>query len=160
MTTRLTRRIAVTAALLTLGGGVALASATAAGADGTLRLTTVVGVNTDLDLGAPGSSAGDVQVFRDDVLRGGRPVGIATGSCQLTELTATRLVGSCTATLVFSDGSSLTAQGAFQEDPSVGPSGYRWAVTGGTGRYSGASGTVTGEFVPDTDRVDVTIRLR
>ncbi|WP_138759476.1 allene oxide cyclase barrel-like domain-containing protein [Modestobacter altitudinis] len=161
MTTRRTRRAATTATLVAvLGGCITLAATTAADADDTLRLTTVVGTNTDLDLGDAGPSAGDVQAFRDDVLRNGQVVGYTTGSCQVTEFGETRLVVACTATVVFADGSMITTQGASQEDPAVGPRGFEWAVTGGTGRYTGVGGTVTGEFVPDTDRVDLTIRLR
>jgi len=58
------------------------------------------------------------------------------------------------------DGSALTAQGAAEEDPREGPAGFRWTVTGGTGRYRGAGGEVVGTFRPDSDVVDLEVRLR
>jgi hypothetical protein len=158
--TRRTRRTAVAAAVLLAGTGAALAVVPAASAGTTLRLTTVAvpDRNTDLDLGAPGPSPGDTQVFLDDVQRDGRTIGTSGGSCTLTALSESRLAGACTATLVLPRG-QITAQGAFDEDPAAGPDGFTWAVTGGTGRYAGAGGEIVGVFRPGTDVVDLEVRL-
>ncbi len=147
--------------VLVAGAASALAVLPAAAADQPLHLTTVAvpDRNTDLDLGQPGPSAGDTQVFLDDVQRDGRTVGTSAGSCTLTTISDTRLAGACTATLILSEG-SLTTQGAFDEDPATGPAGYTWAVTGGTGRYAEAAGEVVGAFRPGTDTVDLEVRLR
>jgi hypothetical protein len=59
----------------------------------------------------------------------------------------------------FKDGSSLVVQGAGEENPQLGPTGFRWAVTGGTGTYRGASGEAIGTFRPNTDTVDIEVRL-
>ncbi|WP_164701676.1 allene oxide cyclase barrel-like domain-containing protein [Modestobacter sp. KNN46-3] len=139
--------------------GSLLTVASAAADDRPLRLSTEVIRNTDLDLGDPGSSAGDTQVFLDDVRRDGRSIGSSVGSCTLAEFTETRLVGSCTATLMLPKG-TITVQGAFGETLSEGPAGYVWAVTGGTGRYADAGGEVRGTFRPDTDIVDLEIHFR
>jgi hypothetical protein len=154
------RTLAAAVALAAVGAGTAVALAPAAGADETLRLTTVATASTDLDLGEPGPGPGDTQVFLDEVRRDGRVVGGMTGSCTVAVFTEQRLVAACTATLLFDDGSSITTQGAGDEDPQVGPTDFRWAVTGGTGRYRAAEGEFVGTFVPDSDTVQVVVRLR
>ena len=156
-----TRRTALAAAVLLAGAGTALAVVPTAAADPTLRLTTVAVPerNTDLDLGAPGPSTGDTQVFADDLRRDGRTVGTSTGSCTVAALSESRLVVACTATLTLPRG-QITTQGVADEDPAAGPTGFTWAVTGGTGRYAGAGGEVVGTFRPDSDVVDLEVRLR
>jgi|1186.fasta_scaffold266144_2 hypothetical protein len=159
-----TRRAPLLVLALAAGTGATMVLAAPAAAAPTLRFTTVAQQNTDLDLGTPGPGAGDVQVTLDDVQRDGHSVGFSTGQCTIAVFTESRLVGACTTTLVLRDG-SLTAQGAFEENPQEGPDGFRWAVTGGTGRYRGASGELTGTFreenSPDgADLVDIEIRLR
>ena len=155
--------VGITAAALAATGTVLLVTVPAT-ADQTLRLTTIASGNTDLDLvpGEPG--AGDTQVFHDEVRRDGRRVGTSEGACTITSASATSLAAYCAATVLFDDGSSLTLQGGFEEDPSVGPSEFRWAVTGGTGRYRAAGGEATGTFraeqVDGFDAVDLEIRLR
>ena len=149
--------LGITGAVVVAGS--LLAVVPAAAGDQPLRLSTEVIRNTDLDLGDPGPSAGDTQVFLDDVRRDGRSIGTSAGSCTLVEFTETRLVGHCTATLTLPKG-AITAQGAFSENPNEGPTGFVWAVTGGTGRYADAGGEVTGTFRPDSDVVDLEIRLR
>src|SRR4051812_32019324 len=96
-----TRGITLTAAVL-VGAGSLLVAVPAAAGDHPLRLTTIAAPdrNTDLDLGAPGPSAGDTQVFLDDLQRDGETVGTSAGSCTLPMFTETRLVGICTATLM------------------------------------------------------------
>ncbi len=158
--TRRTRRTALAAVLLA-GAGTALAVVPATAADQPLRLVTVAvpDRNTDLDLGEPGLSAGDTQVFLDDVQRDGRTVGTGAGSCTITAVSESRLAVTCTGTLTLPEG-QLTLQGVGEEDPTVGPTSFTWAVTGGTGRYSGAAGEATGTFRPGTDLVDLEVRLR
>jgi len=147
--------------VLVAGAASALAVLPAAAADQPLHLTTVAvpDRNTDLDLGDPGPSAGDTQVFLDDVQRDGRTVGTSAGSCTVTTISESRLAAACSATLLLPEG-SLTTQGAFDEDPATGPTGYTWAVTGGTGSYAGAAGEVVGTFRAGTDTVDLEVRLR
>jgi hypothetical protein len=73
-------------------------------------------------------------------------------------VTGQRLVAHCENTLVLAHG-TLSSQGVFEEDMAEGPTGFTWAITGGTGRYRGASGEAVGVFVSDTDDVNVTITL-
>jgi hypothetical protein len=149
----------VTGAVL-VGAATTLVVVPTATADQTLRLTTVKvpDRSTELDLGAEGFSADDTEIFVDDVQRRGRSVGSQAGSCTVATVSETRLVGLCTTTLTLADG-SLTTQGVVDEDPSQGPAGLRWAVTGGTGRYAGAGGEAVGTFRPDSDIVDWEIHL-
>lgn len=159
MSRTVTRPAVIGAAGAVLVAGSLLTVVPAAAGDRPLRLSTEVVRNTDLDLGDPGPSAGDTQVFLDDVRRDGRSIGSSAGSCTLAEFTETRLVGHCTATVTLPQG-TITMQGAFGEDPSEGPAGFVWAVTGGTGRYTDAGGEARGTFRPDTDIVDWEIRFR
>ncbi|KGH45670.1 hypothetical protein IN07_16395 [Modestobacter caceresii] len=159
MSRTVSRPAAIGAAGVVLVAGSLLTVVPAAAGDQPLRLSTEVVRNTDLDLGDPGPSAGDTQVFLDDVRRDGRSIGSSAGSCTLAEFTETRLVGHCAATLTLPKG-TITVQGAFDENPSQGPTGYVWAVTGGTGRYADAGGEVRGTFRPDTDIVDLEIHVR
>ena len=80
---RSARRTVLAATVLVSGAVSALVVLPAAAADPPLRLTTVAvpDRNTDLDLGAHEPSAGDTQVFLDDVQRDGRTVGTSAGSC-------------------------------------------------------------------------------
>ena len=154
-TPRSIRRPLLVAAALLAGAGTTLAVVPSASADSSLRFSTVkVAENsTEFDGGPAGFSAGDGEIFVDDVQRRGRSIGSAAGSCTLALVSEARLVGLCTSTIALSDG-SLTTQGIFDEDPSQGPAGFRWAVTGGTGRYAGAAGEAIGTFRPDSDIVD------
>ncbi|TQN38075.1 hypothetical protein FHU33_4755 [Blastococcus colisei] len=161
MTITRSRRAVLAATVLLAGAGAALAVAPTAAADQTLHLTTVKvpDQSTELDLGAPGFSTGDTEIFVDEVQRRGRAVGSSTGSCTLALVSDTRLVALCTTTILLPEG-TVTTQGAFDENPQQGPEGFRWAVTGGTGRYTGTAGEAIGTFRPDSDIVDVVIRLR
>ena len=147
--------------VLVAGAASALTVLPAAAADQPLHLTTVAvpDRNTDLDLGAPGPSTGDAQVFADDLQRDGETIGTSTGSCTIAALSESRLVVTCTATLTLPRG-QITAQGVADEDPGTGPTGFVWAVTGGTGRYTDAGGEVVGTFRPDSDVIDLEVRLR
>jgi hypothetical protein len=160
-TSRSIRRPLLVAGALLAGAGTTLAVVPSASADSSLRFSTVkVAENsTEFDGGPAGFSAGDGEIFVDDVQRRGQSIGSAAGICTLALVSEARLVGLCTTTIALADG-SLTTQGSFEEDPSQGPAGeIRWAVTGGTGRYAGAAGEAVGIFRPDSDIVDWEIRL-
>jgi hypothetical protein len=164
-TSRRTRRSALAAAALVATAGTTLALTQVAAADQPLRLATVSvdGADTGIDLGTPGLSPGDTDVFLDDVQRSGQTIGAEAGRCTVVIVSDSRLVAACTATLMLPEG-QLAVEGVNDEDPQVGPTGFVWAVTGGTGRYAAARGEVVGTFRPDTgsdtDTVDLEVRLR
>jgi hypothetical protein len=150
------------AVLLALGVIVGLVAVPAAADDPsgtTIRYLSTHPRNTDLDLGASGFSAGDQQVFVNDAVHAGKRIGQEVGVCQIALASSTRLIATCQSSLVLRGG-TLTTQGVFQEDPRKGPTGLTAAVTGGTGRYAGATGQSVGTFVPGTDDVNVVITLR
>jgi hypothetical protein len=115
--------------------------------------------NTDIDLGAPGPSAGDQQVFSDGLFQNGRRVGTSTGVSQVVALTSTSLSAQVVSTATLPAG-QLTTQMAFTEVLANGPPKVlRSAITGGTGSYRNGRGECRGEFIINTDDVEVTCRI-
>jgi hypothetical protein len=114
-----------------------------------IRVTAVTAQANDLDLGEPGDSLGDQFIFSDDLFRGGEKVGIAGGVATLV-----RLEPMVSATLQFVATAELprgqiTVQGLVTFTD--GPSTFRLAITGGTGRFRDASGVLIAEEVSDTE---------
>jgi hypothetical protein len=97
-------------------------------------------------------SIGDEIVFAGDFYIGTRKVGSDGGDCKLVRLPA---IYHCVATNSFAEG-QLTAQ--FLADFTQTAPG-RFAITGGTGKYRGASGEVTYVDHPEPQRDDVTFRF-
>jgi hypothetical protein len=93
-------------------------------------------INNFVDLGPPGPSPGDLYVWVDNLFLPGstRDVGDAVGRCTLID----PAIGSFGCTTVSSiNGSTLTTEGILYNVPGVVSVG---SITGGTGRYRGASG--------------------
>jgi hypothetical protein len=97
-------------------------------------------------------TVGDEIVFAADFYVGERKVGTDGGDCKLVRLPA---IYHCVATNSFAKG-DLTAQ--FLADFTRTAPGH-FAITGGTGKYRGASGEVTFVDNPDPQRDDVTFRF-
>ena len=93
------------------------------------RATTFV----QIDNGRKGSSAGDISTFTHALTERGGPVGRDQGYC----VRILRGTSECTMTTVLRDGRIMVA-GSFDD---VGVN--RLAVTGGTGAYTHASGSVS-----------------
>lgn len=123
-------------------------------ADG-YQFLSVTDQSADIDVGDPGPSLGDYFVFHDNVykLRYGHhrrhhreAVGELNGQCTTTQLTGEEDgSGQCLVTASMPDG-DLTVQGAFHFQSET----ATFAVTGGTGSYSGASGEVHAKFLSET----------
>ena len=96
-------------------------------------------------------SKGDQIMFRDELLRNGQVIGHDGGTCVVTEFAAAEadpIKLACQVTFELPDG-QIATQGIATNNP-VKP----LAVTGGTGRYVGASGdTVLTEFGDGTGSV-------
>ncbi|TDB78369.1 hypothetical protein E1165_01270 [Micromonospora sp. KC723] len=90
-----------------------------------------------LDLGPAGMSLGDMDVYSGNAIRDGRKVGRGGGSCQAIHIGGKNITMQCLITMELERGSvtmqSLWARGANPLD---------MAVTGGTGAYRNARGTV------------------
>jgi hypothetical protein len=97
-------------------------------------------------------SVGDEDVFAADFYVGATKVGSDGGDCKLVRLPA---IYHCVATNSFAGG-DLTVQ--FLADFTQTAPGH-FAITGGTGKYRGASGEVTYVDNPDPQRDDVTFRF-
>lgn len=105
----------------------------------------------ELDLGDPGFSAGDRFVFTNKLLdENGERAGQDGGFCDIVNLSGRNVTSQCIVTAQL-DGGDLTVQGIVDFS---GPGGFVVAITGGTGRYTGAEGSVEGQ-----DQADGTTQL-
>jgi hypothetical protein len=166
-------------AVLAACGTAGLAAAAASGAASSARTVRIVRYYAfDINNGGkdpgfipvPGTSPkvfsqGDELIINDQIttthrVRGGYPiVGYDAGVCTLTRIPekfAEQTYANCVVTAVWKRG-SLTVQGAVrfksqQAQPAV------LAVTGGTGRFSGASGTMRVTFTRQFKILAITLR--
>lgn len=126
---------------------VAAAAADAARA-ATVRLTSGVPAFTVVDLGAPGHSAGDLNVFQAPVIPAGRLLGVQT---TLRVAAGAQVVQGALA-FDLPDG-QLAVDGVSQLDPTstglIAGRPFTRAVVGGTGAYAGMRGEVTSTRRPD-----------
>ena len=166
------RRVGSGAAVTTVVLGAILASGAgdsraADAAPITMQFGAVTVQSIRLNVGAPALSIGDRLVFSHTLtdLRDGKTTGLSGIECALTSVTTSKPKGDqkartsarshCVATIVLTDG-QIAAQGLTDL---VDPAGaFELAVTGGTGKYSGAAGTVrkAGGKDKGTYTVDVT----
>ncbi|MFI2190437.1 hypothetical protein [Streptomyces sioyaensis] len=110
----------------------------------------------DVD-GSSGPSQGDEFVISGNLLRGGVPVGTYSQICTLTRTApADEFDLQCAADLALPLG-QLTVQGRFTVT-GAGPGNIDLAITGGTGRYRTAHGTVHGDNVSGTE-TQLTVHL-
>jgi hypothetical protein len=96
---------------------------------------------TDIDVGPAGESQGDMTVVTRPVLRrpGGAAIGRTDVSCVKTDVSIPgRPFLLCRGLFRFTDTSTITFEGGFRFPDETTST---LAVTGGTGRYFGASGT-------------------
>jgi hypothetical protein len=114
-----------------------------------IRVTAVDAQDTFLDLGEPGDSLGDQSVFSQDLFRKGEKVGTAGVVCTLVRLEPmVSATAQCVATAELPRG-QITLQGLLTFTD--GPSTFRIAITGGTGRYRTAHGVAIVEEVSETE---------
>jgi len=129
------------AAVVALAVLAAAAPAARGGKGETLRLVAIQKQQQFIDLAPTGPSLGDQLVFSDTVYRNGREAGTDGAVCSITQVVPPYAVATyqCVATIRLRNG-QITVQGLneFQGEGDPGP--FRFAITGGTGAYSGASG--------------------
>jgi hypothetical protein len=110
-----------------------------------------------IDLGAPGISVGDQAVFATALSRDGRPYGTSGGSCTVAIVNADgTFTASCQATAQTIDGITATQSLVTFRNGLQPP--FKLAITGGTGRFSGAGGEVEVRQITDTTE-DYIVRL-
>ncbi|MGW4164309.1 allene oxide cyclase barrel-like domain-containing protein [Streptomyces sp. NPDC004788] len=91
-----------------------------------------------VDLGPAGPSLGDMDVYSGTALKDGRGVGRGGGSCQVISITDGQTTTQCVITMEV-EGGSLTMQSLWTKGDTA---PLDMAITGGTGDYGGARGTV------------------
>jgi hypothetical protein len=145
---------ALSAAALGTAGFLALPAAGAGGGGGGHDAhgdSFTVGVrevdSVELDLGETGFGLGDRFIFSEDLLKRGKVVGSDHGECTLTRMHGETGWFQCAVTAVFYGKGQITVQGAFRftEDET---GRFSLPVTGGSGKFTGASGVVV---VDETD---------
>ena len=138
--------------------GVLMSAPAAAAADGkgkrVLRIIATENQFQFLDLGTAGPSLGDELVFSERLTRRGRPVGVSGGVCTATQVEPPydELTFHCVATLKLRRG-QITLQGLIEVQGEDDPGPFTVAITGGTGRYSGAGGKAVIREVSPTKSV-------
>ena len=131
----------IVSGFLVAGGGGIVSSVTSLTATAATTLTVIehAAKSTYLDLGKPGYSRGDLSIFRNKIYdeADATIVGWDQGIC--TVISTKQHSWECVGTVFVDDGgSSITFENPFYDfEDSVG------AVKGGTGAYSGATGTFT-----------------
>jgi hypothetical protein len=128
-----------------------------AGTQQTLNLQDVAApINTFVDVGTPGPSVGDMEVFRDTLVwaNDGSPAGKSEGRCTLIELSTHQFECAIVTTL---QGGTITTEGIGVLAPGAMSTA---AITGGTGVYENASGHATLVFHPGGGPSVVTLDLR
>lgn len=125
--------LAGVAALLTLGVATN-GSAEQAQSSATIRVQSELTAMNRVDNAPAGESAGDLFVFTERLSRGGRRIGRITRSCVLVQPPA---LFECTFTAALAGGRL-----AVSEQADLTKKAFTGAITGGTGRYRRARGTV------------------
>lgn len=97
---------------------------------------------TAIDLPPKGPSVGDRYEFASMLHRHGHVAGRVEADCSTVDATYKAL--QCNLVVIQSDG-SITLQGAYLNKPlpGVGGTHEEYAITGGTGAYAGATGSMT-----------------
>jgi hypothetical protein len=128
-------------AITALGVLVFGSAAMAHGKSKPLRLVGTPIQSDFIDLGAPGPSLGDEFVASETLSRRGHEVGEAGIVCTTTEVVGPYDVQTlhCVATLSLRKG-QITLQGLIEVQGMDDPGPFTVAITGGTGKFRGASG--------------------
>lgn len=152
LTTR-TRTVALTAAAIAaMGAGTALTTAGSASAHShptSIHLVAGTGKVAFDDLGDSGPSLGDTVVLNQPLTRHGKPVGRVHNVG--VEVDTSRQLFQATGTLTL-HGGTVEFAGLVSQTPH-----FVLAVTGGTGRYQGASGHLTFDFPHNRQLITLTL---
>jgi hypothetical protein len=124
----------------------------------TIRVTAVfTEFDANIDVGAPGFSLGDEVVFSGNLLRNGEQVGRIGVVCTfVSTANAARVEAQCPTTSIL-PGGQITTQGTIVNRSL----NFTLPITGGSGRYLGASGQVVSRDVstPTQPQVELTFHL-
>jgi hypothetical protein len=124
----------------------------------TIRVTAAfTEFDANIDVGAPGFSLGDEVVFSGNLLRNGEQVGRIGVVCTfVSTANAARVEAQCPTTSIL-PGGQITTQGTIINRSL----NFTLPITGGSGRYLGASGQVVSRDVstPTQPQVELTFHL-
>ena len=126
-------------ALATVVSATSASAGTPAG--GTFTVIAHHHSESNIDLGRRGFSPGDVDLFTDVLGRGGETVGWLTGSCRVVRVGRSNADQLCEFDIALGP-DQLTTTGQVRATHG-GPRTFTLPITGGTGRYRGASGEMT-----------------
>jgi len=113
------------------------------------RWIQVTSINTEedfVDVGAEGFSLGDEFIFTSKLMKNGKQVGHAGVVCTITS-TKNRGESQCVGTTRFDGRGQITVQGLLAGEPKT----FVIAITGGTGSYEGAEGTLRVRQFPNRE---------
>jgi hypothetical protein len=113
--------------------------------------------DTNVDLGKPGFSAGDQDVFVDRLGRDGQNVGWLAGSCTTVRVGRSSADQLCEFVLHLGT-SQITSSGAVRAGQN-GPGTFTVPILGGTGRYRGAVGQIAITAANGNSAVPITVSL-
>jgi hypothetical protein len=149
----LTGRIVVGLGVLLLAGGTASVWAGDGPHGKHLHLMIKVTATTPVDVDGSGdASIGDTLIEQGDLYTADGSTKVGDGYAVCTQVTADQSLYDC-------QGSDLLPGGEIREAGRVtDPSTFTWAVLGGTGKYVGVGGSVTGTSI-DATTIDYTISL-
>jgi allene oxide cyclase len=140
-------------ALLALAVGVVSPALGSSRNDEKRRTLRFVAINTEsnfIDLGEKGDTLGDYFVFTHNLLRRGEQVGHVSGQCTIVSVVGAESEPQCVVTASLRGG-LITGQTL------IGPHGATGdivqAITGGSGRYTGAEGDILIQGVTDSKEI-------
>jgi hypothetical protein len=134
------------------------AASTSSDKQQTIRVMAVfTEFDANIDVGAPGFSLGDEVVFSGNLLRNGEQVGRIGVVCTfVSTANAAKVEAQCPTTSIL-PGGQITTQGTIVNRSL----NFTLPITGGSGRYLGASGQVVSRDVstPTQPQVELTFHL-
>jgi hypothetical protein len=143
-------------AVLLAGSLLAVLATTGAGAapTGTLTLTGKPSPRDQktIDIAPKGESVGDRVIISETLRSEGGPTARMESDCLLVDRTYQGAL--CSATLIFRDGKLLLGGASLSKRvPRIGGGGNDFAIVGGTGAYTAASGTAQVKSTSKGDRI-------
>ena len=132
------KRLGVTGAVVAIAALAAGSVGPAAGTGASHHTVRVVSHNTEedfVDIGKQGLSLGDEFIFTSRLTRHGHKVGHTGVVCTITSVK--RQESQCVGSAKLGRG-EITIQGLMADSPQV----FSFAITGGTGAFEGAEGTL------------------
>jgi hypothetical protein len=143
-------------ALAASAAGVFAQSATASTSQ-SFKLTAKAVSGTNIDQGKTGFSTGDYEVHADSLWQSGKQIGWDAGTCLTNRVGGHTADQICTFILHLSHG-QIVATGVVRSTES-GPGTFTIAITGGTGRYDDARGSLS-VTATDSNTVPMTVNVR